>query len=115
MTGIRSKQVPDPYLPHLAALPKDRFAGIVRDYYSNPSGPGVRPGWSQMFTGPAGAMGFGRSLAGTHVGRDLYCDVLVGAPGSGTVYLYRGQAGSLQGTPIPAATLSGGTSFGTSL
>jgi hypothetical protein len=82
-------------------------AGVVHLYYSNSSGPGVRAGWNTTFDGPAGATGWGASLAGTHVGRDFYADVIVGAPGSSSAYLYVGRAGSFSGTVAPAATMTG--------
>jgi hypothetical protein len=79
-------------------------SGRVQVYLGSAAGLGTTP--AVTLAAPAGAMRFGRALAGLgDVDRDGYADLLVGTEGSNTAYLYAGGAAGPRA--MPALTLAG--------
>jgi hypothetical protein len=80
---------------------------IVYVYLSNSSGPGMRAGWNQSISAPAGVMGFGHAVGVNETNRDQYLDVVVGAPGSSAAYWCGGRASGALTADVPLAGTAG--------
>ncbi len=80
-------------------------------YLSNDSGIGALGGWNLDIAAPTGATGFGLSLsaAGYSGGRDIFADVMIGAPGSTTAYFFEAGASGLS---RPSVTFTGAAGSG---
>jgi hypothetical protein len=79
-------------------------------FWGNSAGTGLT---STRLTTPSGASQFGAAVAGLgDSGGDGYGDLLIGAPGSNQVFVYRGGASALDPTPSLLATPPGAMQFG---
>jgi hypothetical protein len=78
------------------------------------SGPAGFNGPAIRFDPPLDATGFGNGSAhGGDVDGDGYCDVVVGAPGSATAYVYRGgTTATITGAPAWTLRAAAGSGFG---
>jgi hypothetical protein len=103
----------DGYADVVVGAPQSNGIGQVYVYHGSAAGLGSPP--ALTLSGTSGSL-FGASVftAGDH-NADGYADLLVGAPGSDQVFVYRGTPTGLDPTPVLLSGPVAGSSFGASV